>query len=53
MTFVLSLLAIFLPFLATAGYFAARQYRLNRAMDAMNDSRRQAGYVGPSLEGPY
>jgi len=53
MTIILSLFAIFLPILAVGGYFAARQNRLNRAMDAMDDSRRQAGYVGPNIGGPY
>jgi len=53
MPIILGLLAIFLPILTVGGYFAVKQNRLNRTMDAMDDSRRQAGYVGPNIGGPY
>ena len=39
-------------FLGTLAYFACRQDRLNHAMDAMDDTRREAGHVGPHLPGP-
>ncbi|GGI91034.1 hypothetical protein [Deinococcus wulumuqiensis] len=46
-------LGIFGPPLAVGFFFARRQARLDRAMDAMDDSRREAGYVGPHVPGPY
>ena len=49
----LVMLAIFLPIIAVGLYFSRRQDRLNRAMDALDDSRREAGYVGPNLPGPF
>jgi hypothetical protein len=39
-------------FLGTMAYFACHQDRLNRAMDEMDDTRREAGYVGPHLPNP-
>ena len=44
---------ILLGFLGTMVYFSNKQERLNRAMDANADSRREAGYVGPHVSGPY
>ncbi|WP_165794300.1 hypothetical protein [Deinococcus aerius] len=40
-------------FLAVMAFFAYRQEHLNRAMDANDDSRREAGYVGPHVPGPH
>ncbi|MFC4455099.1 hypothetical protein [Deinococcus sonorensis] len=53
MTVLLSLLALFLPFTIVAGVFAIRQQRLNHRMDLMDDSRRDARYVGPNVGGPF
>ncbi|UQN05650.1 hypothetical protein [Deinococcus sp. QL22] len=39
-------------FLGIMAYFARQQARLNRAMDSNDDSRREAGYVGPNVHGP-
>lgn len=39
-------------FLAVMAFFARMQERLNRAMDAMDDTRRESGHVGPTLPGP-
>lgn len=39
-------------FLGIMAYFARQQARLNRAMDDNDDSRREAGYVGPNVHGP-
>lgn len=39
-------------FLGVMAYFARRQERLNRAMEANDASRREAGYIGPALPGP-
>ena len=45
-------LLFLLVFLGIMAYFAHQQARLNRAMDDNNDSRREAGYVGPNVHGP-
>lgn len=42
-----------LVFGGVSWFFGARQARLNRAMDSMDDSRRAAGYVGPNVPGPH
>ncbi|WP_199776959.1 hypothetical protein [Deinococcus sp. NW-56] len=39
-------------FLGTMAVLAVRQARLNRTMDALDDTRREAGHVGPNLPGP-
>ena len=49
----LLLLSVFLPIIAVMAYFSVRQARLNRAMDAPDDSRQEAGYVGPHLPDPH
>ncbi|WP_295822520.1 hypothetical protein [uncultured Deinococcus sp.] len=49
----LVMLAVFLPIISLGLHFSRRQERLNRAMDAMDDSRQDAGYVGPHLPGPF
>ena len=33
--------------------FSVRQAKLNRAMDALDDLRQEAGYVGLHLPGPH
>ncbi|MCP2014370.1 hypothetical protein L1280_001507 [Deinococcus sp. HSC-46F16] len=39
-------------FLGTMAFFAARQARLNRAMNAVDRPTHEVGHVGPSLPGP-
>ncbi|MBB5234539.1 hypothetical protein [Deinococcus budaensis] len=38
--------------LGVLAFFARRQERLNRVMDAMDGTRRGPGHVGPTLPGP-